>query len=297
MEGAHQLARLPRRSRPARTAPVLPWVRERLTTTPGRLMLISLLVVAGAVCLGVIATVAERSRAQAAHAVRADTEPLLVQAVTLYTAPSDANATASTTFLKGGLEPPARRPCSLHDLGVASDSLATLTRELSGSPEGRAAVATITAQLPVYSGLVEAARANNRQGLPIGAAYLRQASTLLSGTILAEAEHLYATEAQRLSDDYRRGTSATALVVIVLAVVIALAGLALTQLFLTRISRGILNVPMVLATVLLAGVAIWATVGCSASRARSPAPGASRIRSRSSRPRACCSRALRAIRA
>jgi hypothetical protein len=260
-------------------------------------MLISLLVVAGAVCLGVIATVAERSRAQAAHAVRADTEPLLVQAVTLYTAPSDANATASTTFLKGGLEPPARRPCSLHDLGVASDSLATLTRELSGSPEGRAAVATITAQLPVYSGLVEAARANNRQGLPIGAAYLRQASTLLSGTILAEAEHLYATEAQRLSDDYRRGTSATALVVIVLAVVIALAGLALTQLFLTRISRGILNVPMVLATVLLAGVAIWATVGCSASRARSPAPGASRIRSRSSRPRACCSRALRAIRA
>ena len=92
-----------------RAASIREWRRGRATTTPGKLVLISILVVAGAACFGVIATAAERSRAQAAEAARTQTEPLLLQSVDLYTALSDANATAATTFLKGGLEPPARR--------------------------------------------------------------------------------------------------------------------------------------------------------------------------------------------
>jgi hypothetical protein len=109
MEGVKPLVTLPHEGSRMRASWVLDWLRERLTTTPGRLVLASVLAVAGAVCFGVIATAAERSRAQAAQAVRVETEPLLVQAVTLYTALSDANATVTTTFLQGGLEPPARR--------------------------------------------------------------------------------------------------------------------------------------------------------------------------------------------
>ena len=171
VERSHPVAALPRIGRATRTASLLAWLRERVTTTPGRLVLVSISVLVGAVCFGVIATVAERSRAQAAQAARTETEPLLVQAVTLYTALSDANATANTTFLNGGLEPAARRAHFLQDLRLASDSLASLTREVGGSADARVAVGTITEQLPIFSGLVEAARANNRQGLPVGAAY------------------------------------------------------------------------------------------------------------------------------
>jgi hypothetical protein len=223
--------------------------------------LLAVVIVAGAVCFGAIATVGERSRARAVEAVRAETEPLLVHAVNLYTALSDANATATATFLRGGLEPPARRAHYLQDLRFASASLAALTRGISGAPATRAAVTTIGQQLPIYSGLVEAARANNRQGFPVGAAYLRQASALLAGTILPAASHLYASEARDLSDDYGRGAGTGVLIVLAVAVGAALGALAASQRYLTRISRRVFNVPMLVATMALAGIAAWALIG------------------------------------
>jgi len=260
VESVQPVARLRTRSTRARANSVLGWVRERAATTPGRLTLISVLVLVGALCFGVFATTAERSRAAAAEAARGSTEPLLVQAVTLYTSLSDANATATTTFLKGGLEPPARRLRYVQDLRLASDSLARLTREAGSSSAAGTAVRTITEQLPVYSGLVESARADNRQLLPVGAAYLRQASALLTGTILPEADHLYAIEAQRLSGDYGTGTAAAPLVVIALVACLAVGLLVVTLRYVARISRRILNVPILLATVLLAALSIWVIV-------------------------------------
>lgn len=261
MEGLQPVVRPPRARPWARAASVRAWVRERLTTNPGRLALVSILVVVGAVCFGLIATGAERSRAKAAQAVRTESEPLLVQAVNLYSALSDANATATTTFLTGGLEPPARRARYLSDLRLASESLAILTRGVGGSSGARAPVATVTDQLPVYSGLVEAARAYNRQGLPVGAAYLRQASALLTTTILPAADQLFGTEATRLSDDYSPGRASAALVVVILVGALSLGLLVLAQVYVARLSRRILNVPMVLATVVLSALSSWAIVG------------------------------------
>lgn len=261
VEGLSLPISLPRGRVYARVAPVVKRLREQVTTTPGKLLLVSTLVIAGALCFGIVATVAEQSRAQAAQAARAQTEPLLVQAATLYTRLSDANATVTTTFLKGGLEPPGQRAHYLQDLRQASGALATLTRETAASSGARAAVETITEQLPNYSGLVEAARANNRQGFPVGAAYLRAASNLLTGTILPKADRLYATEAKRLSSDYRSGTASASLVVLVVSVMAALGLLVLSQVYLARTSRRILNVPMVIATGLLTAVSIWSIVG------------------------------------
>jgi len=274
MESQQSVATLPRAGTRTRSPWTLDWLRQRVTTTPGRLTLVSVLVVAGAVLFGVIATTAERSRSQAAQAVRSQTEPLLVQAATLYSALGDAEATATTTFLTGGLEPPALRTRYRQDLLLASYSLAALTREVGGSSAAHAALVTITEQLPVYSGLIETARANNRQGFPVGAAYLRQAAGLLNGTILPQADLVYSAEAKRLSDNYATGTGDAALVVLALVIAAALGLLALTQLYVAHVSRRILNVPMLLATVVLIGVSIWAIVGLlgeqsALSRARS----------------------------
>ena len=46
-------------------------------------------------------------------------------------------------------------------------------------------------QLAAYTGLVEAARANNVQGFPIGSAYLREASSLMQTKLLPEAKKIY----------------------------------------------------------------------------------------------------------
>ena len=239
---------------------LLGWVRERLTTTPGRLALVAIAATVAAICFGVVAEVSEQAREQAAASARTDTEPLLAQAVTLYASLSDANATATTTFLVGGLEPPTRRARYLRDIGTATSSLATLTREVGSATDARDAVATITEQLPIYTGLVEAARANNRQALPVGAAYLRQASDLLTTTILPAAGRLYTIEAKRLRDDYSTGTSVAWLVAFIAAMILLLALLVRAQLYLARISHRLLNVPMVAATVLLLALTVWGVI-------------------------------------
>jgi hypothetical protein len=235
-------------------------------TTPGKLALASMLVVAGALCFGVVATLAVHSRSTAANAARTQTEPLLVQAVTLYDSLSDANATATATFLTGGLEPAQRRAHYLQDLRLATGSLTTLTREVTGSGRARLAVRTIGVQLPVYSGLVESARANNLQGFPVGAAYLRQASSLLTGTILPAANQLYAIEAQRLGDDYRSGTSNGPLLAVAIAIALSLLTLIAAQIFVARVSRRTLNVWMLISTLVILGTSVWTIVGLLGER-------------------------------
>src|SRR6185312_15363134 len=239
----------------------LGWIRERLRTTPGRLILTSIVVVVGVAVFGIVATGAEQSRERAVRSARTETEPLLLHAVQLYAALSDANATVATGLLGvGGLEPPAARARYFHDLAVATNALTALTRG-ANTAGARSAVETIADQLPVYTADVEAARANSRQGFPIGAAYLRQAAALMTTTMLPAAEHLYAAEAFRLGDNYRTGTSSASLVALGVAIAVALVPLLLAQRYLTRISRRVFNLPMLIATVALAGVSVWAFVG------------------------------------
>jgi hypothetical protein len=252
--------------RQIRAATVLAWVRERLNTTPGRLTLISILVVVGAACVAVIATGAEQARDRAAESARSQTEPLLVQAANLYTALADANATVATNLLSGGLEPPAKRARYEHDLLVASNSLTALTREAGTSASASPALSVVADQLPVYSGLVETARANNRQGFPIGAAYLRQAAALLTSSILPAADRLYATEARRLSDDYRSGTATATLAAFVVAVAASLVLLLLAQRYVARISHRRLNLPMLVGTVALTAILVWGVIGLVAEQ-------------------------------
>jgi hypothetical protein len=249
-----------RRRRGAGAGAAAGWVRDRLATTPGRLVLVSILVVVGAVLFGAIATGAEQSRERAAKAARSQTEPLLVQAKNLYTSLSDANATVATGLLSGGVETTANRIRYLADLRTATNALSRLTSESGTSAASPVALSTIADQLPVYSGLVETARANNRQGFPIGAAYLRQAVALSTGSMLPAADRIYRAEAQRLNDDYHTGTATSTLVTFAAASAVALILLLLAQWYVARISRRILNVPMLAATVGVAAIAVWGVV-------------------------------------
>src|SRR5690606_13464074 len=125
------------------------------------------LIMAGLVLLGLVAggagVLSVRERAALVKRVTATSGPLAVAAQDLYRALSDADATAAAAFLSGGLEPAAQR--SRYEADVATAATA-LTRIAGGVTEGRAVAATgrIAAGLPIYTGLVETARALNRQG-------------------------------------------------------------------------------------------------------------------------------------
>jgi hypothetical protein len=233
----------------------------RLHRTPVRLRLAAAVLVIAAIALGLIAAAAATNRRDAARSVSTNSEPQLRVVEGLYASLSDADATAATTFLTGGIEPPARRSQYLRDLDAASARLATLARQAGQSPDTLTATATLARQLPVYTGLVEAARGNNRQGFPIGAAYLRRASKLMREELLPAAERLYVVDASRMNTDYRDGTRNLGLIATLAGTAVVLLLLVLAQIGLARFSNRILNVPLLIATALVAGLGLWIGFG------------------------------------
>jgi hypothetical protein len=224
----------------------------RAGSTPGRLaILMAALIIAG-LATGVAGVVGAIQRADAVDAVRARSGPLAVRAQDLYRSLSDADATAAAAFLSNGVEPTALRDRYQSDIAAASAALAAAG---SGSTTAQDAVAQITAALPVYTGLVETARTYNRQQLPLGAAYLREASGLMRQRLLPAANQLYQAETKQLAAD--RGSAAGFPWVALPLALITLAGLVLAQRLLSRRTNRLFNVGLLGSTAVTVALVLW----------------------------------------
>jgi hypothetical protein len=144
-------------------------------------------------------------------------EPLTLDAQQIYRGLSDADATAASSFLSGGLDPAAAR--QRYDADVSQAALGIQAASALVGPAGSAGkdLAALSAGLPVYGGEVGTARADNRLGLPLGAAYLREASVLLRGTLLPAASDMYARESALLTSASAQATGLPLLVLALLA--------------------------------------------------------------------------------
>jgi hypothetical protein len=178
--------------------PAVRFVRRvgREITTPDLYRLVA----TGLVLLGLIAGIVAVATAQHRSALLRDivavNGPLSVGAQELYRSLSDADATASNAFLANGAEPAALRQRYLDDIARATKAL---TVALGDADEGDAArLGVLADQLPVYTGLVETARSYNRLGVPLGAAYLREASGLMRQTLLPAADEVLGNAQRRL---------------------------------------------------------------------------------------------------
>ncbi|HEX9371847.1 MAG TPA: hypothetical protein VF897_12615, partial [Roseiflexaceae bacterium] len=110
-----------------------------------------------------------------------------------------ADADATNAFLVGGLEPAAQRADYQKAVGEASRLIADAARS---QPADNAALDALNNALLDYTGLVEQARANNRQGLPVGAQYLRNASSGLRSTALPLLENLVKANQERVTTEF-----------------------------------------------------------------------------------------------
>lgn len=230
----------------SRPAPVRHLGRLR-ETTPGRFQLI----LAVLLVLGVLAGAVTGLTAYAARSGTGDlgdrAQPLLLEAETIHSALADADTTAAQAFLAGGLEPPALTRQYDSDLDRATAALTAAARH---APEGRTqdAIQQLAAGVAEYAGLVATARADNRQGLPVGASYLNTASTLYRDQLLPQAEALFQTAQNDVTASY--GTARRSVWVTVLAILLALllTTLLLAQRHLSRTTKRTFNVPLVAAT-------------------------------------------------
>jgi hypothetical protein len=227
-----------------------------------RLLLIGLLALILAWGITAASTVAEHASA-ASNAVSIS-EPLSLDAQQIYRSLSDADATEAAAFLSGGLEPLSLRYRYEADIAQAARRLEAATAAAGSSTAG-SSLATLAAGLPEYTGLVETARANNRQGFPVGAAYLAQASNLMRSTLLPAARDLYAQENAQLSAADNRATALPYLAL----VVAVLAGVALyrSQRWLTARTHRIVNPGLLLASLAGLASAIWLLSAVTVARA------------------------------
>ncbi|MFD6132762.1 hypothetical protein, partial [Streptomyces diastaticus] len=151
---------------------------------------------------GVAASFQMGDRSDAAEDVLRRSQPLSADAAAVYRSLADANTAASSGFLAGGLEPAEVRERYDRGIATASRKLATAAAATDGAAGPAAEIAELGRLLPVYTARIEAARANNRQGLPLGGAWLRNANDLMQEEMLPAAERLYQAEKERLRTDY-----------------------------------------------------------------------------------------------
>jgi hypothetical protein len=233
-------------------------------TTPARLRLMLAAVVTASVLWGAAAAWTAGEHASAAGDVVTASEPLSFDAQQIYQSLSDADATEAAAFL-AGLEPPAARQRYLADIARAASYLEAATAAADGQGQGDR-LTVLSTELPVYTGLVETARADNRLGLPVGAAYLAEASELMRSRLLPAAGTLYRQENARLSAVYGQVTGLPVLGVIV--ALIAAGVLIGVQRRLARRTRRLLNHGLVIATAAGLISLVWLLVGLSVARAQ-----------------------------
>ncbi|MEU0497541.1 hypothetical protein [Mycobacterium sp. NPDC006124] len=233
------------------------WLRRFARTTPGVISLVAVAVAASCVIAGVVVGGQLDSRIATSTAVLDHSEPFAYDAQKLYAALSAADAAAATEYLSGGLETAPMRARYQQALADAAEALTDAT--LGAGDQGtRTALAQISAELAAYTGQVEAARANNRQGFAVGAAYFREASSSMQTSMLPSAERIY-TGAMAAVDDDQRAVATLPVVGLALLVLVLVLVIAGSLILATRTNRQF-NRGLVATAVVVALVIGWIVV-------------------------------------
>ncbi|MDN3296954.1 hypothetical protein QWM81_23490 [Streptomyces ficellus] len=240
-------------------------MRAEATTEPGRLLILGAVLAALVVVFGAVTAYEVSDRAAAADDVVSRSQPLSADAADIYRSLADADTAAAGGFLAGAQEPADVRERYERDITTASRLLIKAAANTDGSSRSARDIATLNEHLPRYTGLVERARAANRQGLPLGGAYLRYANQQMSTHLLPAAERLYEAETARLDQDDRsaRGWPFLSLALGVVVVAALLRAQRRTYLRTNRVfNRGLLA-----ATVASTVMLLWLAAGHTLARA------------------------------
>jgi hypothetical protein len=184
-------------------------------TTPDRLRRVGAVLVLGCLLTGVFSLVDGAARSDAVSEGGTRIAAVHADAAEMYRSLADADAMATSGFVSGGQEPPELRARYDRDIADTTARLVHAAGLLPADDPAAPALATISEQLPVYTGLVESARTYNRLGYPLGQSYLDSASRLMAREILPAADELRALQAAALADAFGRAGSAPLAVLLI----------------------------------------------------------------------------------
>ncbi len=234
-------------------------LQRQTRTTPGRLRLRTFAIVALALATGILAAIIFSQRANTVDVIRDVDEPAILAARQVQASLAEADASAANAFLDGGAENAVQRARYEEAISSAEESLVTLAARIGDDQESTDAVVAIEQAVSNYAGLVEIARVNNRQGFPVGAAYLTTASDLLTNEVYPLTDLVANNSAREYRSNYNSLLGpqiGLALAVVGLAALLTIVLLRTHQVISQKFRRR-LNPAIALATLLAAGLTLW----------------------------------------
>lgn len=250
--------------RPRRWGWPLSQPRRVVTTRPGRLRVLSAVLCLLSLFSGALTAWQVSARSSAADRVVTQGGDLSAKAAEIYRLLADADAAVATGFLSGRQEPRELRAQFDDDVAEASRLLARTAAKTTESAPAAGEIRALNAKLPYYSAEVESARANNRQGLPLGVAYLRAANDTMRDELLPTAKRLYDVETRQLNEDYG-DARAWPWAALALSVV-SLVALCWCQVREFRRTNRVFNRGLLTASVCCAVTLVWMAAGHGAAR-------------------------------
>ncbi|BCK58984.1 hypothetical protein [Nocardia wallacei] len=242
-------------------------LRAFLHSSPAKLIAVGLLLLIMCLLAGVVTAAAVSSRQHALDHLLDESEPDAYSAQRLYASLSVADAAAGTAFISGGLEPEPVRDRYSQAVGQASAELVAQSDAGTGvsgdsDPDSRLRTGIAT-ELPVYTGLIETARANNREGHPVGAAYLSEASNLMQTTMLPMARELQEHRSDAITETQHRHVQPPWAAIVL--PILSLAALIAAQVYLARRWQRLLNPGLLLTSGTLLILLAWTVIAGSVS--------------------------------
>lgn len=224
---------------------------EAARWVPGRLRRLRFLCALAVAAFSVFTLVQLQLGVNASHRALADAQQVIrIQDIKVDLLRADALAT--NAFLVGGLETSETR--TAYD-GALTRATTTIAAATEAQPEDREALTELANLVLRYTADMEVARTYNRQGMPVGTAYLREASTTLRDRGMAVVGALLTANTARADqslDDQHP-------VWVALPGLLVLAGLFLANRWIARRFRRRINVGLAVAGALVLLVTVIAT--------------------------------------
>ena len=238
-------------------------IRGLTATTPGKLRLgmgLVFLLAIGFAIAGYLGVTGARS---SLNTIARDAVPSIVTAQTVRVKLLEMDALATQEFLAGGADSGAQARIKYEAVRrQLGEQLTVASKNISFGKDEQAPIEKLMENVQIYTGMVESARVNNRQGYPVGAAYLRMASIMLHDQMLPLTQSIDQLNVKQLEDEYAGFKSGSFMRIAMFGG----AGLALLmvlgymQMFLSRNMRRTFNLPLMAASAIVVAVTGYSVV-------------------------------------
>jgi len=239
-------------------------------TTPGKLRLAMVAIFILSVCFALAGYFAVTGARDAVNTIARDAVPSIVTAQNVRVKLLEMDALASQEFLAGGAASGAQARLKYEAVRQELGAQLTLAaKNISFGKEEQTPIELLAEKVQVYNGMVESARANNRQGFPVGAAYLRMASTMLHDEMLPQTQAIDQLNVKQLESEYASFKSSSLMRIgsILAAGVALLVVLLYVQFFISKNMRRTFNAPLLVASAAVVLLTGYSVIGMTMQRA------------------------------